>query len=227
MTNATIETPLDKWFAGLLDPDAPDEFETKQLLRERSIPVPRGLRLLPGDDLDATGLTPPLVAKVCSGRILHKTDEKGVLLNLEGDGIAAAVADLRDRFPGKPLLVEEQVRMTGPEFIVGALIDPGFGPAVMVGTGGVLTELYGDVSFRLAPCSAVHARNMLAELTVWPVFSGFRGFTADADGLAGIIQRVGDLAVSLGVRFSQLDINPIVDVDGVWTALDAKLVLVG
>ena len=64
------------------------------------------------------------------------------------------------------------------------MIDPNFGPAVMVGAGGVLTELYRDVAFRLAPCPPNEAVRMLQELTIAPVLKGFKGFGLDCHGLA-------------------------------------------
>ena len=113
----------------------------------------------------------------------------------------------------------------GSEFILGALVDPSFGPAVMVGAGGILTELYKDVSFRLVPCTLEEARRMLGELTVSPVLQGFRGLRIDSDTLAETIIRVSRVVQDLGDRFSQLDINPLVYAGGRWVVLDAKLVL--
>ena len=146
----------------------------------------------------------------CAGEALWLADEVGSLLAFN-HAFAA--------------LVEEQLSPRGPELIIGALVDPDFGPAVMVGAGGILTELYRDVSFRLAPCDAEEARDMLGELAVAPLFAGFRGIALDADALARVIVAAGQLAVELGPSFSQLDINPIVSVGNGFVALDAKLVL--
>ncbi len=220
-----MQKHLNKWLKTLMMPDSPDEFETKGLLSQLGIAIPKGFRLGREEQDISVQLSPPYVAKVCSGIIMHKTDQGGVFLNLDNHNLPQAVGDLQRRFPDTPVLVEEQVTSEGLEFIIGALVDPAFGPAVMVGAGGVLTELYEDVSFRLAPCSRRDARGMIDELTVSPVFSGFRGLEMDADGLADAISIVGQLALDLGGRFSQLDINPIVYADNRWMALDAKLLL--
>ena len=165
------------------------------------------------------------MAKVCSPDILHKTDVGGVVLNLDPGTLPLALSDLRRRFAHQPVLIEEQLGADGPEFILGGLLDPDFGPAVMAGAGGILTELYRDVVFRLAPCPEAEARRMLAELIIAPVLSGFRGLKLDLPGLAGLVSRLGDLMVEIAARLSQLDLNPVVYAAGRWVVLDAKLLL--
>jgi len=165
------------------------------------------------------------VLKVCSPDILHKTEHGGVVLGVDAARLAAEVTAMRGRFPGQAILVEEQVRIQGSECIVGALVDEEFGPAVMVGAGGILTELYRDIAFRLAPCSVGEAHRMIAELKIAPLFKGFRGITLDAEGLARTIAAVADLTLDLGTSFSQLDLNPLGFVGDGWVTLDAKLVL--
>jgi succinyl-CoA synthetase beta subunit len=213
------------WLAGLSRPGRPDEHEVKQLLAQRGIAAPRGVRLESGADLPDLDLTPPLVVKVCSPDHLHKTETRGVTLDVASGDLADALADIRARFPGQPLLVEEQIAFQQPECIAGALVDPDFGTAVMVGAGGIAAEIYADVGFRLAPCSAAEARHMIDELRIAPLLAGARGARADVDALADVIARLGDLACDLGDALAQLDINPIAFADGQWLALDAALVL--
>lgn len=216
---------FDDWFAGLSAPGRPDEFEVKALLARCGIATPRGVRFAPGEPFAAPDFDGPYVAKVCSGEILHKTDQGGVVLHLDRATLPGAVDALRERFPGAGVLVEEMVRFSGTEFIVGALVDAAFGPAVMVGAGGILTELYRDVTFRLAPLDVTEAGRMLDELTVSPVLRGFRNLGLDREGLAETIAAVGELVVELGERFGQLDLNPLVYTGERWVALDGKLVL--
>ena len=111
--------------------------------------------------------------------------------------------------------------------IVGAMMDPEFGAAVMVGAGGIMTELLDDVGFRLAPCPQDEARRMLEELRIAPLFAGHRGLLAAGgrNALADTIARVADLAVDLGPALGQLDLNPLAAVGTTWTALDASLIL--
>jgi acetyltransferase len=113
----------------------------------------------------------------------------------------------------------------GGEIIIGALHDPTFGPAVMVGAGGILTELYKDVAFRLAPFAAEEAHLMLEELTIYPTLRGYRGLSGDADSLADILSKVAGLALELIREGCQLDINPIVWSRDRWVALDVKAII--
>jgi succinyl-CoA synthetase beta subunit len=208
-----------------LVPGYPDEFETKLLLSETGIPVPHGMRFLPGEKFDKNNFNYPVVVKVCSAHILHKTDQNGVVMGVESGRVEDVLKDFEKKFPNTPILVEEQIHFRGPELIVGALVDPSFGPAVMVGAGGVLAELYKDVAFRLAPLTFQEAGRMIRELAVAPAFFGYRGLKCDPDSLSRIISATADFVVSIGENFSQLDINPMVFSDNKWIALDSKLVL--
>jgi succinyl-CoA synthetase beta subunit len=220
-----MKKKIEGWVEKLAVAGCPDEFEAKALLTHFGISIPCGTRLKPGDVLDKSKMHFPAVVKVCSAHILHKTDHEGVMMGVDRNGIDEVVKTFRETFSGAPVLVEEQVHFRGPELIVGALVDPSFGPAVMTGAGGTLTELYKDVSFRLAPCCFSEAERMIRELVVSPAFSGYRGLRCDPRGLARIIVSAGELAISLGDRFSQLDINPLVYSGDRWVALDAKVVL--
>lgn len=220
---------LETWLENLKTPGKPDEFESKALLASRGIPVPRG-RLFTPEDVENgpwqdPGLTFPCVAKVCDPEILHKTDRGGVELGLTADTWRAGVSALASRFPGSNVLLEEQLKYRGTEFIIGALEDPLFGPAVMFGAGGILTELYKDVTFRLAPLDEDEARRMLTELTISEVLQGYRGSLMDLESLAAIVAGVSRIVTDLGPRFNQLDINPIVFDGSGWVALDAVLVI--
>lgn len=214
-----------QWLKSLEGEKNPDEFDAKQLVSLYSIKVPQGRRLLPSDPLDILEINPPYVLKVCSSDILHKTDVQGVILNNDRECIKDNLAILRQRFPNTNILVENQAGFMGPEFIVGIIKDPVLGHAVMVGAGGVLTEIYKDTAFRLAPCSIIDATDMIDELVLAPVFENFRGMSLDKQKLATVISNVSKLAHDLGNRLSQLDINPIVFSSGEWIALDVKVVL--
>lgn len=220
-----MKSIVDQWRSELSVTDRPDEYEVKGLLAQLELQVPRGIRLAPG----VTGIVPdfqgPFAAKVCSADIMHKTDLKGVHLNLGPGNLATALCALNSAFPEASILVEEMVASEGPEMIAGGLIDPGFGPAVMVGAGGILTEIAQDVAFRLAPLNEAEARRMLMELKIYPVFEGFRGLRLDPTPLARLMVTVSRLVDTLGPHFDQLDLNPIVWSRAGWTILDAKLML--
>jgi len=217
------------WLASLEVPGKPDEYETKRLLADFGLAVPAALRvparMSGGQALVAPGFDGPYVVKVRSAEILHKTDGGGVRLGVDLSSLPAAVDGMLSRFAGCGALVEEQVLFESLEFIVGAFRDPAFGPAVMAGAGGILTELYKDVAFRLVPCSQREALRMLKELAVFPALEGFRGFVMDPAGLAELVAKVSAIVEDFGDVFSQLDINPLVFTPRGWTILDAKLIL--
>ena len=220
-----------QWRASVSIPGKPNEWESKQLLRVVGISVPRGVFIgadgaeAASGELSVLGASGHCAVKVCSGEILHKTEHEGVLLDVGERQLPAAVASLQKRFPSSGILVEEMVAYRGGEIIIGALYDPTFGPAVMVGSGGILTELYRDVAFRLAPCTVKEAHLMLEELTIYPTLKGYRGLPGNADALAEIVAKIADLAVHLIRKGCQLDINPIVWYRDRWIALDVKTII--
>ncbi len=220
-----MKEKLKRWLDTLGEKKTPDEFDAKQLMALYSIKTPRGKRQGPLDVLDIREINPPYVLKVCSSDILHKTEMQGVILNNDRESIARQFEILQQRFPRENILVEHQAGFMGPEFIIGIIRDPVLGHAVMVGAGGVLTEIYKDTAFRLAPCSVTDAVDMIDELVLAPVFDNFRGMMLDKQKLAMTVSRVSQLAHDLGDRLSQLDLNPIVFSEGDWMALDVKVVL--
>jgi succinyl-CoA synthetase beta subunit len=231
MTDNDMAAVVQRWYSTVSIPGKPNEWESKRLLREVGIAVPRGIFIEPDSaadtsaDLDVPGAPGRCVVKVCSGDILHKTERQGVLLDVAAEDLPAAVATLQKRFPSTGILVEEMISSRGGEIIIGALYDPTFGPAVMVGAGGTLTELYKDVAFRLAPCTVKEAHLMLEELTIYPALKGYRSLPGDADSLAVIVSKIARLALQLIVEGCQLDINPIVWSRDRWVALDVKAIV--
>jgi len=218
-----MKEKLTLWLKSLGNKKNPDEFDAKQLVKLYSIKVPEGKRLGPEDSLDIEGIQSPYVIKVCSSSILHKTELQGVVLNNDRESVSDNFKMMQARFVNENILVENQTNFMGPEFIIGIIKDSALGHAVMVGAGGVLTEIYKDTSFRLAPCSVNEAKDMIDELVLSPIFENFRGILLDKGKLAVTISQVSKLADDLGDSLSQLDINPIVFSDGDWIALDVKV----
>ncbi len=154
----------------------------------------------------------PLVMKVVSPEILHKSDFGGVILNIPDKSSAghayAKLAEIaRDKsFAGViiyPLVKKIQ------EIILGISIDPQFGPLVLLGAGGIYTEILRDISIRLAPVSNQTAWAMIRELKSFPLLQGARGQAAgDLEALAGLITKVSELPF-LFPQLSELDINPV------------------
>jgi succinyl-CoA synthetase beta subunit len=227
-TELDCKALFDTWRKDIEVPGKPNEWEVKELMRNVGLPVPRDTLLMAGDDIPEgplPGVEAPYAIKLCSAEVLHKTDVGGVVLGVKSEDLAEVLSDLRRRFPGEHLLISSMVPVRGPEFILGALADPVFGPAVMAGAGGILAELYKDVAFRLAPCTPTEAGRMLAELTIAPVLTGFRGSSMDIGGLKDIISRFSHLAADATAEGAQLDINPLVWTGREWLVLDGKAVL--
>ncbi len=148
--------------------------------------------------------------------IAHKSDVGGVKLNIAaGAALAAAakevVASARAAKPDARIdgvLVAEMA--SGLEALVGVINDPAFGPCVALGLGGVMTELLHDITYRIAPFDAATARDMIDELKGARLFQGFRGSKpADTEALAELLVTVSRMAVTLGDRLREIDINPV------------------
>lgn len=214
------------WLSSLSSPGKPDEYEVKRLLRDYGIPCPKGVRIDPGTEVCLSSLRPPYAVKICSPEVLHKTEQQAVLLRRTPENVRGAIADLRRRFPGERILVEEMVSFDEPEIIIGGLQDSVLGPALMVGAGGIMTELYKDVVFRLAPLGPMEATCMLDELVIAPVFSGFRGFKHNKAELVHICCAISNLLADFDGSCKQLDINPLVhNSEKGWHALDGLMEL--
>ncbi|GAA1478850.1 acetate--CoA ligase family protein [Nocardioides aestuarii] len=187
----------------------------------RSVAGPRELE----EALASGEIGYPVVLKA-TGRV-HKSDGGGVVLGLaDRTEVLAAHADLVDRLAPPSVSVEAMADTSGgTELIVGAVRDPRFGPVVMVGLGGVLTEVLDDTRCALAPVGAAAARDLLLSLQGAPVLLGARGRPpVDLDALAELVARVS-LVATAHPELAELELNPVLArPDGV-VALDARVVL--
>jgi acetyltransferase len=160
----------------------------------------------------------PVVLKIESAQITHKSDVGGVELGLSS---AAEVRDayhrIRERVTAKNPTAEiagivvQGMAPEGIEMILGIKRDPLFGPVVVCGFGGILVELLKDVAIGIPPLSSEQAHSLLTGLRGWPLLEGLRGKPpGDVDALCDAIVKVSNLAVSLGEQLLALDINPLV-----------------
>jgi len=195
------------------------EFDSKSLLRDAGIWLPEEVLVTERDALDAAiarvGL--PLVMKIQSPDIPHKSEVGGVRVNIatKGEAFLAYGALLQSARQHRPeadiqgVLVGPMAKK-GVEIIIGTMQDATFGPMVMAGFGGVTTELFRDVVYRPAPVSAPEAASMLAELKAAPLLSGFRGAArADVPLLCYLIEKVSLLAARLRNDIAEIELNPV------------------
>ncbi len=170
----------------------------------------------------------PVVVKTASPGLLHKTDAGGVVLGI-GDEAAlrAACTGLAARFePAAGFLVQRQIA-AGVELLVGGRRDPVFGPTVVAGLGGVLAELWREVSLRLAPLDEEEARGMLREGRTAALIRGFRGAPpCDERPLVAALMGIGDLLVDHS-GIVELDVNPLIARGGQAVAVDALVIVDG
>ncbi len=199
----------------LLQPRTMTEAASKALLACYGLPVTKEFVARSRAEAAAAGGTVAL--KISSLDIPHKTEAKAIRLGLSGaeaigrgydEVIAAAKAYNPDaRIEG--VLVQQMVA-GGEEVLLGVSQDPAFGPVLTAGLGGIFVEVFKDVSRRLPPVSHQEAQDMIRELRSAPIFAGARGRAPlDVDALADCIVRLSWLAVDLGGRISELDINPL------------------
>ena len=174
----------------------------------------------------------PLVMKVVSPQILHKTDVSGVKVGIDN------VADVKKTFNDmygrlskkkdvdvKGILLEKMVPK-GVELIVGIQNEPQFGPVIMVGLGGVLTEIFKDVAFRMLPITTADAKSMLNELKGFQILKGFRGSKpVDLNMLAKALIQIGKIGVDYADYINSINFNPIVVYPKSYKVVDAKIIL--
>jgi acetyltransferase len=195
------------------------EFDSKTLLRDAGIALPDEVLVTEKTALDdaiaRAGF--PLVMKIQSRDIPHKSEVGGVRVNIatKGEAFAAYQTLLENARRHRPDAAIQGV-LVGPmakkgvEIIVGTMLDATFGPMVMVGLGGITTELFRDVIYRPAPVSAMEASAMLAELKAAPLLSGFRGAAkTDIPALSQLISQISVLAAQYRQQISEIEINPV------------------
>jgi len=209
------------------------EREGKEVLAAYGVPVVRDVLTRSADEAAAAAreLGLPVVLKVESPDIPHKTEAGVIRLGLKTEEeVRKAFAEvMRNAQAVSPparisgVLVQPMVPQ-GTEIMVGARVDPQFGPMVVVGLGGIFVELLKDTSVRLAPVGAREARRMLGELKAQRALQGFRGAEpVDLDTLADAIARISELAADQRGQIAELDVNPLICAGTRIIAVDALI----
>lgn len=175
----------------------------------------------------------PLVIKIESPDILHKTDIGGVALNINninelGNAYDLVLGSVKKKKPEakiKGVIIQEMLP-EGFELIIGYNKDPVFGPVIMLGMGGIFTEVFKDVVFRLLPITKRDAYKMLDDLRFYQLlFKGFRNIEkVSRDMLAELIMKVSNLAMELDVNITSFDLNPVIVWGKDYRVVDFKVV---
>ena len=224
----TQETPLAELRASreevekrfLHGPKKLNELESKELLKSYGIPTVReGLTVTAEEGASlAAKIGYPVVLKILSRDILHKTEIGGVSLNIRNEEQLRAeyerlLGQIRSNAPDAAIdgiLVQEMIP-GGIEFILGMSQDVQFGPYIVFGLGGVYVEALKDVSIRVAPVSRADAHLMIRELRSSKILEGFRGRPpVNVDNLAEIIARFSRLSADLKDSLAEIDVNPLI-----------------
>jgi len=201
------------------------ENEVKDLLNAYNIRTTKYKTVEKIEDLKDLELKFPVALKVCSNKILHKTDVGGVKLNIKDkDELKKYFSEFKLKFPKEKFLVD-QMEEKGVEFIVGLVQDPTFGLSIMAGVGGIYTELYKDVSFRVVPVTDIDAENMIEEIKGKKLLEGFRNIKASKDLAVDLIKKVSKIGEELIDKVDQMDLNPVFIYEDDICVVDAKLIL--
>jgi len=210
------------------------EPEAKTVCRDYGIPV-TNFRIAENEAeaVDfAKDIGYPLVLKIVSPEIIHKSDVGGVIINLkDSKDVQNAYKQIMDNVQKhKPnakiigMLVQEMAP-SSTEVIVGSTKDPQFGPAIMFGLGGIFVEVLRDVTFRIAPVTEDEAREMITEVRAYPLLKGYRNTPpADIDAIVQILLNTSRL-VTDHEEIKELDLNPIMVYEKGAKTVDARIIL--
>ncbi len=210
------------------------EFEAQELCKKYKIRTPKtALARSEEECVSACAqIGYPVVMKIVSRQIVHKSDAGGVVVGIRGE------SELRDAYRGMMeriarncpeavidgVLIQQMLR-GGVEVVVGGLKNAQFGPVVMFGLGGIYIEVFKDVEFRLAPVSHGEARRQIEATKVYKLLQGVRGQDpCDIGALCGVITGVGSMLIE-HPEVSEIDFNPILCYPDGCVAVDARIVV--
>ncbi len=210
------------------------EESSKSILKTYGVKVPPFALVTTAEDAakQAKKIGFPLVMKVVSPQILHKTDVGGVKVGLDNvNDVKKTFKDMYGRLSKKKgvevkgILLEKMVPK-GVELIVGIQNDPQFGPVIMVGLGGIMTEVMKDVAFRMLPITTSDAKSMINELKGSALLKGFRGSEPiDTNMVANMLVQIGKLGVDNADYINSIDFNPVIVYPKSHFVVDAKIIL--
>ena len=208
------------------------EESAKEILSEYEIKVPRYALVTDVNESikRANELGFPLVAKIVSPQILHKTDVGGIRVGVSSEEeVRQTFTDLYARLSKqhevKGVLLEKMVPK-GIELIVGLQNDSQFGPVIMVGLGGIYTEIFKDVVFRILPITNADATTMIEDLRGKQILKGFRGADPiNIEMLSDALVKIGKLGTDMAAYYESIDFNPVIAYPNDYYVVDAKIIL--
>jgi len=210
------------------------EIESKELLKKAGIPVVEAK--LARSKKEAISISKemgfPVVLKISSPDVVHKSDSGGVKLGLAnatqvGKAYNEIISSVKQAYPEAQIegVSVQSMAPPGVEVIVGMSKDPQFGPVLMFGLGGILVEVLKDVSFRIVPVTTRDAREMIREIKGYPVLEGYRGQKpASIPALENLIVKVSQF-IEKNPHIKELDLNPIFAYPDKAVAVDARIIL--
>lgn len=210
------------------------ETEAKKLLREYKIPVP-DFKLIKSED-EIAGLAKeinfPIVMKIVSPDIIHKTDAGGVKLNIKDEkeaklayqGVISKAKKYNKEAKISGAIVYTMVPQ-GTEIIIGMMKDPHFGPVIMFGLGGIFVEVLKDISFRILPIEERDTREMITEIKGYEILKGTRGKPPrDIKAIEEVLMKVSKLTIE-NPEINEIDLNPIFVFEKGLQVVDARIIL--
>ena len=205
----------------VLEPDA------KRLFAVNGLDIPRftWARTLKDAVLFAEEIGYPVVAKVVSPKVIHKSEVRGVAVGIDSDEKMKGAFERFSRIEGfAGMLVEEMV--AGIEMIVGAKVDYQFGPVILLGMGGTGVEIYRDVALRMAPLAQKDAESMVMCLKARPLLEGYRGEEGvNLKELTRLLTTFSGLVMDLETEIESIDLNPVMCSPTRCVVADARIML--
>jgi 3-hydroxypropionyl-CoA synthetase (ADP-forming) len=205
----------------------------KEVLIEYGLRVPKYALVKSADEASKEAQTVgyPLVAKIVSPQILHKTDVKGVKVGLQNEtAVKETFNDMYGRlskqYTVKGVLLEKMAASGGVELIIGLQNDPQFGPVIMAGIGGIYTEVFKDVAFRVLPITKEDATSMIDDLRGNKILKGFWGMPAvNMEMLGTALVDIGKFGTEMAPYYESIDFNPVIFYENDYVVVDAKILL--
>ena len=203
------------------------EPEAKRLFSQAGLDVPRFAyaKTVREAIQFAEQLGYPVVGKVVSPKVIHKSEVKGVVVGIDSDEKLTRAFDRFSRIEGFAGMIVEEM-LTGIELIVGAKVDSQFGPVILLGMGGTGVEIYRDVTLRMAPLRQGDIESMVRCLKAHQLLEGYRGGNpVNRNELARVLQTLSDLMMDLENEVESIDLNPVICSSARCVVADARIIL--